>query len=540
MPDELTPLTMTDAHAILESSCPERVARAAENAVRMEAVPGKRVSIWLDGEKEPILSVSMENDGTITVKSPRVGERRRYLPDPERMGDNDRICMGAGNLIRNAAGRAAAREAMAQAGIGPEPRQGKHLVAISIGGWARKQGRAMGKRLRATDICREAQDAVRVMINPATYRAARGGDARLIAERYNRAVLGGQALTEVERTNPAAAGWVLGVSKQAQRLGHAGEAVALTRMEMERQGIERQHWRTISRMSRATVEALAPRYLPQYIRAVLFNGSASARTDIKTSAAAEAAMIIGVTKSRAHHIRPPRTDEDPIYTMARETLTRAVRLLVTPQAGEEEEAGQPWAVGDYLADLIDRGEPLRAKTRSGLLKAARRYHGDRALRRQREEAERAADLAEGWIPQWNSLVGESSLETPNHAGITTIVPLTDESALLEEGRIMRHCVPGYTRVCQRGSSRIFSIRRDNKRLATAEISNRNGRWATVQVRGFRNGPVDDDVKSATQAIATAYQQQWARLATENQQERHRSWLYRPATGETKEQPATAN
>ncbi len=84
--------------------------------------------------------------------------------------------------------------------------------------------------------------------------------------------------------------------------------------------------------------------------------------------------------------------------------------------------------------------------------------------------------------------------------------------LAEEGLEQRHCVGSYVHACSSGASRIFSLRRSGKRVATIELQrNHTGLWTLVQIRGKANAVVRDPaVLAAGQAVAQAY----ARAASE--------------------------
>jgi len=88
-----------------------------------------------------------------------------------------------------------------------------------------------------------------------------------------------------------------------------------------------------------------------------------------------------------------------------------------------------------------------------------------------------------------------------------VVPLTTELALLEEGRVMRHCVYRYLAKCIRGDVRFFSIRApsDGKRLATVGITRNNeGEWRLLDARAFANRPVDQTIINIGMDLANAY------------------------------------
>lgn len=67
----------------------------------------------------------------------------------------------------------------------------------------------------------------------------------------------------------------------------------------------------------------------------------------------------------------------------------------------------------------------------------------------------------GWPPlcaPWQSVCGRFE-----------IVALTSAAALVEEGRLLQHCVGGYYEICRRGDTQILSLREDGRRVATIEI-----------------------------------------------------------------------
>lgn len=97
-------------------------------------------------------------------------------------------------------------------------------------------------------------------------------------------------------------------------------------------------------------------------------------------------------------------------------------------------------------------------------------------------------------------------------GPYTAVELDSGHLLAEEGLEQRHCVGSYVPACSSGASRIFSLRRSGRRVATIELQrNHAGEWTLVQIRGKANAVVRDaDVLAAGQAVAQAY----ARAAAE--------------------------
>ncbi|KUO53177.1 MAG: hypothetical protein APF82_00895 [Sphingomonadales bacterium BRH_c42] len=74
-------------------------------------------------------------------------------------------------------------------------------------------------------------------------------------------------------------------------------------------------------------------------------------------------------------------------------------------------------------------------------------------------------------------------------------------ALVIEGKAMHHCVASYYRDIQSGRARIYSIRKDGKRLATAEFMVLPGRVRAVQIKGVCNARPSKDVIAAADLFA---------------------------------------
>ena len=185
----------------------------------------------------------------------------------------------------------------------------------------------------------------------------------------------------------------------------------------------------------------------------------------------------------------------------------------------------------YRADKMNNDEDVTATTMGGLRKAAEAWH------RHMNHVEAAANVRkrierdQGWHRAWNILIDE--ITRSDREGVQIIArPLPDELQLLDEGINMSHCVATYDGSCSTGRSRIFSIRRDEERLATTELSNQAGRWRAVQTRGYRNGQVPEHIKTITTDLASEYQKAW--LGWEGPPNaRHQSWLQQETSGETK-------
>lgn len=112
---------------------------------------------------------------------------------------------------------------------------------------------------------------------------------------------------------------------------------------------------------------------------------------------------------------------------------------------------------------------------------------------------------EAYQATWTSRLGVYPV------GTLLAIELNSSQLLVEESYAMHHCVKSYISECVAGESRIFSIRKDGKRVATLEIQPANeGKWKVAQLRGFVNGKSnqhisDSEIMKAANQIALAYQ-----------------------------------
>ncbi|HIB77381.1 MAG TPA: hypothetical protein EYO58_07145 [Flavobacteriales bacterium] len=80
--------------------------------------------------------------------------------------------------------------------------------------------------------------------------------------------------------------------------------------------------------------------------------------------------------------------------------------------------------------------------------------------------------------------------------------LTTSDGLIEEGRILSHCVGTYARACVTGSSAIVSVRKNGMPTLTIEVNPRSNR--IVQVRGVSNQPSTNAQRRVVDLWATRF------------------------------------
>jgi hypothetical protein len=111
-------------------------------------------------------------------------------------------------------------------------------------------------------------------------------------------------------------------------------------------------------------------------------------------------------------------------------------------------------------------------------------------------------------PSWNCALADRQdewLSVIPPDSVYRVLPLTTPHQLLEESRMMRHCVVTYLEDCISGNVRIFSIRAcySVERIATVELFNRSGEWGVAQVKGKHNQDLVDRIYDSNELIAFA-------------------------------------
>ncbi len=137
---------------------------------------------------------------------------------------------------------------------------------------------------------------------------------------------------------------------------------------------------------------------------------------------------------------------------------------------------------------------MSGRSLPGLLEWSARWHGRQAGIQARLEAlHREHPWRTGWPP---------GFPDATVLGIDIVV-LPDAAALSAEGKALGHCVGGYSSDCMDGTCRILSLRRDGRRLSTAEVRRRGDDGCEVVATQHR-GPENTDPTTAEGEALAAY------------------------------------
>ena len=132
---------------------------------------------------------------------------------------------------------------------------------------------------------------------------------------------------------------------------------------------------------------------------------------------------------------------------------------------------------DYLDN--EPTAPTKGATWASLMRRQHVWHMEFARKEMERRKEEGGCL--GWAPYVQHLT----------KGVLEAVSLNTSDDLWEEGALMNHCVGGYDQHCYKNTSRIYSIRRGEERVATLEIRKEDGRLTIGQLYGAGNTPIKD-------------------------------------------------
>lgn len=176
----------------------------------------------------------------------------------------------------------------------------------------------------------------------------------------------------------------------------------------------------------------------------------------------------------------------------------AARALSAERSAHEEVVT---AVADLFMEAVQANPRGAARidpswTFAQAATAAARWHEvlnrELAERRTRSRRDDDFDQPVDYAPLWNE---------PFIIGEFEIVPLRSGRDLHLEGVAMHHCVGSYSSDVRRGYSRIFSLRRYGRRIATVEIAGtKSGYPSLAQVRGPCNARVEREITEVARRL----------------------------------------
>lgn len=152
-----------------------------------------------------------------------------------------------------------------------------------------------------------------------------------------------------------------------------------------------------------------------------------------------------------------------------------LRALVRAELSDDEEANLGHEAQDIADYVYQTSTLLKGATWRSLQRRSDHWHRSIII-----HVDPDRDL------RWTALL-------PNfEADGYTAQELNTGRLLAEEGLEQKHCIGTYVNACVSGSTRVFSIRQNQRRVATLELQRTSdGRWTPVQLRGKANSLVTD-------------------------------------------------
>ena len=480
------------------------VVDALSNSLKVATTPGIRLEIKSWDRAEPLLAIEKQQDGVLSHSGAYTVDGD--IPDPNRPGQPEPRW-----TTRGLKSEAAARKVMAFLTANwntlapqtdtPLPRIEKvthllqHLLAEDA---SQPEPRYTSDKSLSADLA----EGLRSMVDPrirdfTTDLAPHAG----ISEYNAVASATPETIQHLADTNPGAITWLLNIDRPDQLHPHPGEVIRIAKASMTRHGLEPKAWKSATTMSANAMRTVAepPKDIEGY------------RLPKQPQPGPAEAFILNVI-ARARDIMRPETQD---------LLVSAVRQHITPEdlSGrhprkapniqtciflmvKENPPHVPWQLRDildYARDVSHRGDAITATTWGGLIKASDRWHRQLRLTPKTVQWNNILRTQDSLYRVWDSAVGEYTHEA------YTVTPLLSEYDLYQESTRMDHCVIGYGDDCASGNSRIFSITKEGRNLATVELAKRTGRWKAAQVRGQYNHPVNQETQNVAQDLAKRYQ-----------------------------------
>ena len=297
------------------------------------------------------------------------------------------------------------------------------------------------------------------------------------------------------RTNPGALAWAMHFQRAPQDTRHPGQLIAAVRREMTQGGLDDRNWKKAVSTPPEIMKALLWNTPDRRQAAIALNALTESGASPGTELMIQARAIAGNRRATRHHTH-----------LALKLIFQESGRRLTEAPGDQpqrELVQELRDVMDYLLWMDRQERTAESRTWRGLLRRSRQWHQRMNRERDQRATEEMLRRQRGMLKAWNSLIGE----TMELDGLT-VQHLGSQRELLKEAQLMEHCVDSYWEQCSQGTSRIFSIRRNDETMATGEIMLGNQGWTAAQTRGRRNAPPGPEAQNAMEQVAIGYNQAW--------------------------------
>ena len=500
--------TTTLVKAIVNGPAKKPLQALLKNPVTLERAQG-RVTITPKDSNTPVFKATRLPNNTIQIEAPTYWHSGLELPDPSLTGQHDPAWTTRGLAVETAARIAHKYLVTNWADLAPEP----GLPTPSL-------HRTMSAVEHLTtdadsDLSLQLADALRSLIDTNVLDHARKLTSHVTAQSYNIAAVTLDQANNLMNTNPGALTWAVHQTFIDEHINHPGQIIKAAKETLTQAGLLPRNWKFAATLQEETMRQLCLNADASDEAALILNAMANTKAEPNPN-------ILDRALHGASQLLPDNTP-----SLHRENALTLMTLMFKETAQHGDDAPprtfllQTSDAVDYVRSMNNEQQQVHATTWKGLIRASDRWHKTLKDRRVTIQWLDLLEQQQNHYRAWDSAI------TNIAAGEYTAHALNDEHDLYQESLALHHCVVDYGDKCAQGSTRIFSIHKDSKPLATTEISFIKGEWQEAQTRGAHNGQVDNSVISAAQELAAAYNK------AQNRPSRHRSsWYINNATKET--------
>ena len=468
--------------AILQSGEGQRLLHGMQERITLNQQPGRQALIQDNRTGKVLIGISRDTDGTLTLRGSLRGTPNPVLPHPLRDLPTDPAwsCRGELNLqmVQEARKIVTRHPLWVQAGFVRPPTPG-HLKTAML--------ELSGHRNPEQLLSARFIQAVRQLVDPGTWEMTQELFPDTTIGQYNSVQASREPIRQLLIHNPGAIAWA--AHHYMMRIQHPGQTVALVRSHLALGGILGPAWKHSAKLNPRTMRAVCETQDPTRLLQAI---AASRSQPVPECIPAINSMILldhGWRHAGSRLL-------DPLLQLA---CQQAQEVAHDPQAVQEFR-DQLTSIRDYCHHLAQDRQPLWTRSWKRALRLAIQWHRQTTQEARVRQWENIMRSRESGPLRW-----ESCLTGPVRIDGMTFTPLCSEEELRDESARMNHCVIHYGEQCHAGHSRIFSVQKDAKPLATLEINpGPGGTWQTAQLRGPHNHPVAQEVQNAAQHLAQLY------------------------------------
>ena len=487
-----------------------------EECITVHTIPGRTTALFPACPDKPILLVTKKPDGTINMDRQTTAmllmgtdtsltegteSRSRQIPSPEnkvfsyRQGN---IAHVHNNLTSNTAWDYLLPRWEQVSGHTNKTQPGFHHDVNLM--TTKSLHCATNKPPTPDDLAHSIAQGVRLMVDPFTW--ARANPAKTPRNTtalfsYNTAATLGEKLDQLFLTNPGATTWVLEKERTPERINHPGQLISLAKEHLLKAGLHPASWKFAATLDAPLMQILAT------------NTNTARSTEILNNLAQAGAKPAPSIMSLMTAFWIPRDKHDsPNHGLVRRNQGLVIRLLARESAtllehdptmaNQIDLRNQFRDVTDFVSLSNKQHTPLESTTWRGLARKSHEWHKQSARESANQRWQQILEQREGAYLAWESAL--DAMEIEDH----TVIPLDNEKLLHEESARMGHCVYSYADRCAQGTSRIFSVSKDGRRLATAEIIWNGTSWRPTQTRAQGNHNAPNAVHNIMITVALNY------------------------------------